>query len=209
MIPVDRFERNTGAIRISKRLQLLVEGNDQRNFAEALLARLGRGDIEVQNFGGITELGEFLAALQGAASFDMVEAIGILRDAEGVAADAFRSVQGSLERAALPVPDELGRRSAGVPRVTVFLLGDDGGMLETLLNRTVAAAPEQDCVEAFVRCIEEKRGRPFRNPHKSRAHLWIAAQDRPEVSVGAAARKGYWDLEHEALAEVRSFLTNL
>lgn len=209
MTPLDQFDRYDRRIRITKRLQLLVEGNDQRNFAEALLSRLGRSDIEVQNFGGVAELGGFLAALQRSANFEIVDAIGILRDAEGGTANAFRSVRGTLKRAELPVPNELGRGSNGVPAVTVLILGGDGGMLETVLNRTVAEEPEQECVEAFVQCIEEKRGRPLRSPHKSRARLWIAAQDRPWLSVGVAAWEGYWDLEHEALTEVRSFLMSL
>lgn len=209
MKPLDRVDRDAGPIRITKRLQLLVEGKDQRNFVEAFLSRLGRSDIEVQNFGGIRQLGEFLAALQGATSFDIVDAIGILRDAEGKTADAFRSVQGALAKAALPVPDEPGRRAAGAPGVTVFILGGDDGMLETLLNRTVEEEPEQCCVEEFLRCVEEERGRAVRNPHKSRAHAWIATRDHPEVSVGVAAQKDYWPLEHPALDDLRSFLRSL
>lgn len=209
MTPSDRFDGAAGPVRITKRLQLLVEGNDQRNFAEALLSRIGRSDIEVQNFGGITQLGDFLAALQGSASFETVDGIGILRDAEGKSADAFRSVQGALAKAALPVPDELGCRVAGAPDVTVFILGGDGGMLETLLNRTVEEEPEQRCVEEFLRCVEEERGRAVRNPHKSRAHAWIATRDHPEVSVGVAAQKNYWPLEHRALDDLRAFLRSL
>lgn len=209
MTPIDRFHTDNRPIRITKRLQLLVEGNDQRNFAEALLSQIGRNDIEVQNFGGVTQLGDFLAALQGSASFEIVEAIGILRDAERGVAAAFQSVQDSLKTAALPVPNELGSRAAGAPGVTVFILGGDGGMLETLLNRTVADEPEQRCVEEFLRCVEKERGEAVRNPHKSRAHAWIATQDRPEVSVGVAAKRKYWALDHPILDDFRAFLRSL
>lgn len=138
-----------------------------------------------------------------------MDTVGILRDAEGKAADAFRSVQGALQKAALPVPDEPGKRAAGVPGVTVFILGGDGGMLETLLNRTVAEEPEQRCVEEFLRCVERERGREVRNLHKSRAHAWIATRDHPEVSVGVAAQKNYWPLEHRVLDDLRVFLRSL
>lgn len=37
-------------------------------------------------------------------------------------------------------------------------------------------------------------------------HAYLATRDDPHVSVGVAARKGYWDLNHSALREVRSFL---
>ena len=149
MTPIDRFYTDDAPVRITKRIQLLVEGNDQRNFAEALLSRIGRSDIEVQNFGGVTELGEFLAALQESASFEMVKSIGILRDAEHSVAAAFQSVQDAVKNAALPIPSEIGSRAAGAPGVTVFILGGDGGMLETLLNRTVEGKPEQRAWRSF------------------------------------------------------------
>lgn len=209
MTPIDRFYTDDAPVRITKRIQLLVEGNDQRNFAEALLSRIGRSDIEVQNFGGVTELGEFLAALQESASFEMVKSIGILRDAEHSVAAAFQSVQDAVKNAALPIPSEIGSRAAGAPGVTVFILGGDGGMLETLLNRTVEGKPEQRCVEEFLRCVEKERGQSVRNPHKSRAHAWIATRDRPEVSVGVAAKKKYWALDHPILEDLRAFLRSL
>ena len=46
--------------RIEEKKQLLVEGNDQRNFFEAFLKHLNRQDVQIQNFGGINELRGFL-----------------------------------------------------------------------------------------------------------------------------------------------------
>lgn len=45
---------------IEKKKQLLVEGNDQRNFFEAFIKRLNRQDVQIQNFGGVNELRGFL-----------------------------------------------------------------------------------------------------------------------------------------------------
>ena len=61
-------------------IQLLVEGNDPRNFFEAFIEHLALADIQIQNFGGVSELGGFLRAFvtrqvfrpsRGSASFGM------------------------------------------------------------------------------------------------------------------------------------------
>ena len=125
------------AIQIESAVQLLVEGNDPRNFFEAFVEHLSLANIQIQNFGGIYELRGFLSALVNAPGFQIVQSIGIVRDAETSAERAFQSVQSSLERANLPVPDSPAERTDTNPAVTVLILPDDNrqGMLETLLVR--------------------------------------------------------------------------
>ena len=41
-------------------VQLLVEGNDQRNFFEAFTSHLSIANVQVQNFGGVNQLSDFL-----------------------------------------------------------------------------------------------------------------------------------------------------
>ena len=84
---------------IKSAIQLLVEGNDPRNFFEAFVEHLSLANIQIQNFGGIYELRGFLSALVNAPGFQIVQSIGIVRDAETSAERAFQSVQSSLERA--------------------------------------------------------------------------------------------------------------
>lgn len=55
------MERRTS---IEAPTQLLVEGNDQRNFFEAFAGHLGFHDVQVRSFGGVDELGAFLEALR-------------------------------------------------------------------------------------------------------------------------------------------------
>lgn len=64
---------------VRNRIQLLVEGNDQRNFFEAFVDHLKLEDIQVQNFGGVDELRVFLADLAKSDEFlDIVESVGIV-----------------------------------------------------------------------------------------------------------------------------------
>ena len=67
---------------IKSAIQLLVEGNDPRNFFEAFVEHLSLANIQIQNFGGIYELRGFLSALVNAPGFQIVQSIGIVRDAE-------------------------------------------------------------------------------------------------------------------------------
>ena len=192
-------------------IQLLVEGNDQLNFFEALTKHLSIPSVQVSNFGGVTDLREFLSSFAKARNFEKIRSIGIVRDAEKSAGSAFQrafqSVQSALGNAALPVPARAGQTSGGSPGVSVYILPDNKhpGMLETLLCRTFAGAAEDRCIDDYFACVRA----PVRRPEKARARAWLATKPDPHVSVGVAAKKGYWDLDHAVFADLRNFLVAL
>ena len=192
--------------------QLLVEGNDQRNFFAAMLRHLNLGGVQIHNFGGVNELGFYLGNLADSDGFDrIVKSVGIVRDAEISAADAFRSVQGALRNAGLDVPNAPGVKTGGAPSVSALILPDNqsGGMLETLLCRTFENTPLDGCIDDFFDCVRERAGTQPHRPEKSRAHAYIATRDDPHLSVGVAAQRGYWNLDHAAFDGVRRFLQSL
>ena len=197
---------------IESAAQLLVEGNDQRNFFEAFTSHLGIQDVQIQNFGGVNDLTGFLQGLVAEDWFHQrVRSIGIVRDAERNAHSAFQSAQDSLRNAGLVVPAQPARRAGGSPSVSVFILPDNrnAGMLETLLCQTFQGEPIGDCVEDFLRCARSAGDEDLRNPDKSRANAFLSTMPRPEVSVGVAARRSYWNLDHPAFSEIRAFLRTL
>lgn len=190
--------------------QLLVEGKDSEGFFEAMTRHLNLRDVQIQDFGGVSELQRFLHAFVKVSGFSQIANIGIVRDAEECASAAFESVQGALKRTGLSVPCSPRKRVGIHPRVSVMVLPDDSraGMLETLLWETV---PDdvQCCIDSFVSCVEEVRGGAMRNPHKARAGAYLSTQNKPNLSVGVAAKRTFWDLDHDALDSVREFLRNL
>lgn len=196
--------------RIEHGIQLLVEGNDARNFFEALVAHMELAGVQVQNFGGVAELRSFLAAFVRAPDFSSVRGIGIVRDAEQSADAAFRSVRDTLEHVRLPAPRRPDEATGENPSVRVLILPGNAqpGMLETLLCRTLAENPVTRCIDDFLQCAEES-GQHVQRPDKARAHAWLATQPLPHVSVGVGALKGYWNLDHQVLDAVRRFLTAL
>ena len=193
--------------RIEKPKQLLVEGKDPENVFEAFTRHLKLQSIQVQDFGGVDELRGFLKAFVKSPAFDTVSSMGIVRDAENSAASAFQSVHSSLTNVGLPAPSGAGQRFGDSPAVTVLILpGDDNpGMLETLLCQTFADAPVNRCIDDFFECVGSLPG----PPDKARAHAYLATRSYPEVSTGVAAQKGYWPLDHDDFADVRSFLKTL
>lgn len=195
-------------VRIESPVQLLVEGNDQRNFFEAFIDHLSLENVQVQDFGGVSELRGFLRALVDAPDFhSTVQSVGIVRDAETSATGAFQSVRSSLENAGLPVPDSPEKRTGTSPAVTALILPDENrqGMLETLLCESFAATPVDQCIEVFFECVEQF-GHVPRQPDKVRAHVYLTTKPDPHLSVGVAAKKGYWDLRHNVFSRVRDFL---
>ena len=197
---------------ITSSSQLLVEGNDQRNFFEAMVEHLKLADIQIRNFGGVNELRSYLAAFVNMARFSAVRRIGIVRDAEKSAASAFQSVQSALRNANLPVPDRPAKVALGKPNVNVLVIPDsaESGMLETLLCETFAGTPEDRCIDELFACVRPAGSDSGKGSAKARCRVWLATRPDPQLSsVGVAAKRGYWDLDHTALESTQAFLKTL
>ncbi len=203
------MRRPTG---ISKDRQLLVEGNDYRNFFEAFFKHLGTPDrVQVHDFGGVGGLRGFLTGFVRLPGFHAVRSIGIVRDAERSEPAAFQSVQSSLRNAGLPVPSRIGAPSADLPAVTVLVLPGGGrpGMLETILSDTLVGRKVNRCIDDFFECVAALPDVAIGNPHKARAYAYLATKPDSHHSVGVAAKAGAWDLAHPVFDDVREFLVSL
>lgn len=196
---------------IKSEIQLLAEGNDQRNFFEAFIKHLSFKNIQIQNFGGVNELRNFLPAFVNMPNFQSVQSLGIVRDAETSAGSALQSIQSSLRNAELPVPDSPAKRTGISPAVTVLILPGDNrtGMLETLLCESFMDTPVNHCIDDFFVCVENLPDVSIKNPHKARAHAYLTTKPDPHFSVGVAAKNDYWDLDHDVFGNVRDFLQRI
>lgn len=193
---------------IESNIQLLVEGNDQRNFFRAFVEHLSIENIQIQNFGGVNELSGFLLAFVKMPDFGAVQSIGIVRDAEMSAKSAFQSVRSSLKKVKLPIPQKSGEPSNPNPAVTVLILPDENrrGMLETLICESFADTSVDQCIDGFFTCVENSASVSIKNTDKARVHAYLTTKSDPHYSVGVAAMNGYWDLNHDTFRNVRDFL---
>lgn len=191
-------------ISINQPRLLLVEGNDDRNFFNVMLKHCDRDDIQVLEFGGVYKLRSYLPALVASPGWHQVVSLGIIRDAENDAESAEASVRGAAANAGLQM-------DGSAPRVSLLVLpdGERPGMLETLLCDSFADSPINDCINEFLACSTERAGANVKRMAKARAHAYLATREDPHVSVGVAAQKDYWDLDHPAFEQLRGFIADL
>lgn len=195
---------------LTSRVQLLVEGSEPKNVFRRFCMSWGLQEIQIHDFGGVTELRGFLRAFKVISGFHDVTNLGIIRDAERSAQSARQSVQNSLRGAALDSTGTSHGASPGQPAVSVLILPDgrSPGSLESVLWRSIEGDPKARCIEDYLACIELD-SRTVARGDKARVHSWLAGMPQPTGSIGVAARKGYWDPTHTAFSEVRRFLTEL
>ena len=143
---------------------------------------------------------------------DSVRTVGVIRDADESSRRAFQSVGDALRFYDLPTPKQNGGFAHSQGRsVGVLILGDSGGrgMLESVLLRTIGD-PHQECIHQFFGCMRRKQsGQRSANGPKAIVHAYIATTQFPQVSVGVAAQKNIWNLDHLELGQVRAFLRQL
>lgn len=184
---------------------LLVEGTTPLNFFTAALRHLGLEDqVEIRDFGGITQLATFLQTLAATADFrEKVRSLGVTRDAEASAAGARASVDSAITRAAL---------GAGV-RTAVFIFPDNDspGNIESLCLQSVADSPIMQCVNAFVDCAANG-GTVWAQGYeqdKARVQIFASTLESPTGFAGLAAYRGAWPWTSPAFNEVFGFLRSL
>lgn len=195
---------------LSRSKLLLVEGKDEVNFFSAFLGHMGLVDVEVRSFEGVDNLGGYLRALRSVSGFDQVVSLGIVRDAGLNSQGALRSVRNSLANAGFPVPRAGLVRADGAPLVVILINphGGSTGSIEDVCLNAISADPTKECVDRYIQCLSECGVNPS-NQAKTRVHAFIASRDRPEVSLGVAAKRGYFPLNHDAFLPVRQLLEML
>jgi len=211
MLPVGlEFPQSRTALSYAK--LLLVEGADAFYFFKPLLhAEKLLDQIEIRNFGSVTDLHHYLSLLKRIDGFDRVNSLGIVRDAEDNAHSAFLNVCRSLEHAGLAAPTAPAVTANGLPNVTVFILPDckNPGMLETLCLSAVKSDRVMPCIEKFFRCVQ-RQGMPMpNNQYKAQAHAFLATRPVPDLQLGEAAASGFWCFGDPAFDQLKQFLRAL
>jgi len=200
-------------VKITKGKQLLVEGRTPLIFFKALLNHLDLQDIDVQNFKSNVELRGFLQAFANRVEFkDIVEAYGIIRDAEKhPAAAAFSSICSSIRTAGHQAPEHIAAFTSFNPRIGVYILPNclDAGMLETLCLESVITTNMRGCIEAYFNCADSAGIGTPTNQTKAHTRAFLATQEIDEAQVGRAAQKGLWNWEHRAFESLKAFLRAL
>ncbi len=191
---------------------LIGEGRDEVFVFGALLKFLGIDDVSVEEYGGKFKLPDYLDALRLRPGFIKLTSIGVTRDADLNAADAFRSVSGHLEKRHFATPEKCGIVAEGMPRVGVIIFPDGvaAGTLEDLF--LFALQPDNllfQCIDDYFECIRvAKNGLP-KQISKARLHAWLASQDPPDMRLGIAAQRNLIDWNAPPFSQLVGFLKAL
>jgi hypothetical protein len=189
----------------------LVEGRDAEVLSIAFLAHLNVVDVQVQNFGGVSELQGFLKAFTLLPGFaGTVRSIGLVRDAEGNAAAAGMAVRGALGAANLPVPAQpLTQAGVGSGVTVAYLIlphGGQNGMLETVCLESVSQDVAMPCVDDYFNCLQAAGLAAPNNPTKARVQAFLASRSNSGLLLGQAAHAGYWQWGHAAFDSLRQLI---
>lgn len=147
---------------------------------------------------------------------ELVEVVGVVRDADGDYQSAFDSVQGSLRRAGLPVPDApmtiaIGSLDGADIQIAVYIMPDNSspGDLESLCLDAVNGAPAMPCVSRYFDCLQSI-GHVPRQESKARLRAFLAAnRDDPTLQPGQAIDAGVIPWNSPAFDGVHQFLDML
>lgn len=201
-------------IRIEKRKLLLAEGRDAA-FFWVWACRIFRpqNDIQVLDFGGITELKIFLKTLSQVEHFDEVETLVIARDSETDAKTAVNSMQTALKTIGWPVPSDafLYETNNNFKTALMILPGPKftTGTLEDLCLEIVKDDPIMPCVNDYLECLKRKLSKDrLTVPHKRKLHTFLAGKDKDfvGVTIGQASYHNAWAPEHPVLRPFKDII---
>lgn len=197
--------------RISKCKLLIGEGEEEKRFFQALLTHLNITNIDVEAYGGKAKLASYLKTFLVRPDHQSVLSLGITRDADDNAEDAFKSVCDALSQCGLAMPNRSGEFGGNGLQIGVLILpdGHNPGMLEDVCLEAIKLDPGIQCVDEYFRCIPEKTPRQPKNMSKARIHTWLASQIEPDHRLGEAAEIGYWPWASPAFDPLKQFLRAL
>lgn len=196
--------------------QLLVEGVDAKIFCIWACAAYNFEHIQVQDFGGIKDLDNFLSLLTVLPNYQKVPAILIVRDAETNSESAIQSIKSSLEKNNFCVPAEPYNYCQGQPSTEFAILPGNinsngkysSGALEDLCMLTVKNSPLLEKVDEFLTLIQKET--PLTHFHKSRLHSYLSVNNKfVGMKIGEAAKAGAWNWEHSALSKLKKAMSDV
>lgn len=198
-------------ISISEPNILVVEGDEDKAFFEALIQHLGLFKIQVMPIGGKKQLKANLMALRMHSEFQTVRSLGIIRDADDNPEAAFQSVRDGLQAAGLPAPDRPLSRVGSNPSVMVMILPDINtpGALEDLCIQAVANDPALPCVEQYFECLKQQTPSFPKNLAKAKIQAFLASREEAGKRLGEAAQAGYWPWDSKVFDQLKDFLKQI
>jgi len=193
---------------------LLVEGQDEVNFFEALCKHLSIDGLQIIETGGKDRLKNELPAVLLMRNFENVDSIAVIQDADNSLTSAVNSLKSLLSKHKLPVPEGHTQfKTTSGMKCGIFIMpgNRENGMLENLVLDTVDNHPVKVASGEYIDLLRAKltdsENPKFpKNEHKARLHAYLAGMEKYVPSLGLATQKGYFNLDSEHLNDIKAFL---
>lgn len=187
---------------------ILVEGLDAKLFFMYTLKHTGKeGHAQVFDYGGITQLTNFLLNFKKIDGFEKITSILVVRDAECSASSAIQSINTSLKASQLLTKDlNPFQWHNSTPKIACMLfpgIDDSGniiqsGTLEDLCIKLIKDQSTLNTIDSYIEDFEEKHF-SFSRKHKNRLHSAISlTNDFVGMKLGEATNAMYFDLTSKA-----------
>lgn len=171
--------------------------------------------IQVEDFGGITDLGDYLSMLKDVKGFNKLRSLLIVRDAERGASAAASSIRSSLSASSLAVPDAPCEWVRAHPSVAFLLFPSCSstpteGTLEDLCLEIMKTDDVIQNVDRFINDLQSAGKRTFPRVHKNKLHTYLSVTE-PYVSlkIGEAGKAGAYDWSHEKMKRIAGFIKEI
>lgn len=211
--------------RLMKEHLIICEGRDGQEFLIRYLNSQALSydprfsdDIQVNDFGGNSELYKYLEILKNTSGYERLRSLMIIRDAENDAETAVREIQSALRKADLAVPSEPHLWTGDVLKIGFVLFPTCGDIVEdgTLEDLCLAILAEPQAgeilkeIDSFLMMLGEAHQRDFPRIFKNRLHTYFSVHnDYVSFKIGEAAAAGAFDWRSERLDLLKRFMEKM
>lgn len=175
-------------------------------------------DIQVLNFGGISDLSSRIEKYRKMDGFEKVTHIMIIRDAEHDVNGAIKSIQSALKNNEFQAPDSPSQwiyddKSELNIGFLLFPTCDNNptvGTLEDLCLKIIAKQDAQACIDEvniFLERLEKEYNKKFSHKFKTQLHAYFAvSDDYVGMKIGEAANAKAFDWSSSKLEPLKNFI---
>ena len=211
--------------RIRAKHLILCEGRDAE---EVLITYLNSdalsdvpafsNDFQVMDFGGITDLTNFVKTLQNMEGFDQVESLLIIRDAERDSTKAIADIQSTLRKCNLAIPNAPHSWCGCSPKVGYLLFPtcDTSVQAGTLEDLCISILSEENSsailydIQDFMDDLGNKYNRLYPHEFKTKLHTYFSVTDAyVSLKIGESAKAGAFNWNSDKLLPLKNFLAEI
>lgn len=201
---MDKIEIKSGKL-------LLVEGNDDQNFFQKLMQEILLDDIQIISMGGKDgfKTPNFKSVIN-TPGFREVKSLGIIRDADNNADNAFRGICAILKECGLPEPTQPIQITGTSLKVGILIIPPNTGkgQIEDLCLSSLKEYNEMECIDNYFQCLKKKL--PLdkfpKELSKAKIQAFLASREESVPHLGIATQRSYFPLGHDVFKGVKDFL---